>query len=87
MAEKDAVAAIGELLALEEHSSRLALLEQMQHGEKTWSRVKILFPGYVDLSEEAQTNKISNLFNSITGQIQGWDKSSSRKHSQDADKL
>ena len=87
MAMKDAVAAIGELLALEVHSSRLALLEQMQHGEKTWSRVKILFPGYVDLSEEAQTNKISNLFNSITGQIQGWDKSSSRKHSQDADKL
>ncbi len=75
MAEKDAVAAIGELLALEVHSSCLALLEQMQHGEKTWGRVKILFPGYVDLSEKAQTDKISNLFNRITGQLQGWDKS------------
>ena len=55
MAMKDAVAAIGELLALEVHSSRLAALEQMQHGEKTWGRVKTLFPGYVDLSEKAQT--------------------------------
>ena len=75
MAEKDAVAAIGELLALEVHSSRLALLEQMKHGEKTRGRVNILFPGYVDLSEKAQTDNISNLFNRITGQIQGWDKS------------
>lgn len=75
MAEKDAMAALGELLALKVHCDCLTLLEQMRHGEKTWGRVKTLFPGYADLSEAAQADKISNLFNRITGQIQGWDKS------------
>ena len=75
MAEKDAVAALGELLALEVHYGRLTLLEQIKHGEKNWGRVKILFPGYADMSEAAQAKQISNLFNRITGQIKGWDKS------------
>ncbi len=76
MAEKDAMAALGELLALKVHCDRLTLLEQMRHGEKTWGRVKTLFPGYADLSEAAQADIISNLFNRIwadtgLGQKQG----------------
>ena len=65
MAEKDAMAALGELL--EVHSGRLTLLEQMRHGEKTWGRVKILFPGYADLSEAAQAKQISNLSIALLG--------------------
>ncbi len=75
MAEKDAVAALGELLALEVHCSGLALLEQIRHGDRNWGRVKILFPGHADMSEAAQAKQISNLFNRMTGQIKGWDKS------------
>jgi len=45
----------------------LTLLEQMRHGEKTWGRVKILFPGYADLSEAAQAKQISNLSIALLG--------------------
>ncbi len=69
------MAALGELLALEVHCNCLTLLEQMRYGEKTWGRVKILFPGYADLSKAAQADKISHLFNRITGLIQGRGKS------------
>ncbi|DBA90684.1 TPA: hypothetical protein ACH3X1_003901 [Trebouxia sp. C0004] len=57
LAEKDAVAAIGELLALEAHSSRLALLEQMQHGRRPGVESRVYFQA------------INNLFNCITGKI------------------
>jgi len=74
MADKYALAALGELLALEMHHG-LRLLEQITSGEKEWVRVKILFPGYAAKSEEAQTKQVSNLVNRITSQIEGWDKS------------
>ncbi len=73
MADRDALAALGELLAFEVHHG-LRLLEQIRSAEKEWVKVKILFPGCAGKSDEAQTKHISNLMNRMTSQIEGWDK-------------
>ncbi|DBA90927.1 TPA: hypothetical protein ACH3X1_016137 [Trebouxia sp. C0004] len=73
MADRDALAALGELLAFEVHHS-LRLLEQIRSAEKEWVNVKNLFPGCAGKSDEAQTKQISNLMNRMTRQIEGWDK-------------
>ncbi len=73
MADRDALAALGELLAFEVHQG-LRLLEQIRSAEKEWVKVKILFPGCAGKSDEAQTKQISNLMNRMTSQIDGWDK-------------
>ncbi len=53
MADRDA---LGELLAFEVHHG-LRLLEQIRSAEKEWVKVKMLFPGYADKSDEAQTKQ------------------------------
>ncbi len=73
MADRDALAALGELLAFEVHHG-LRLLEQIRSAEKEWVKVKMLFPGHAGKSDEAQTKQISNLMNRMTSQIEGWDK-------------
>jgi len=73
MADRDALAALGELLAFEVHHG-LRLLEQIRSAEKEWVKVKMVVPGYAGKSDKAQTKQISNLMNRITSQIEGWDK-------------
>jgi len=73
MADRDALAALGELLAFEVHHG-LRLLEQIRSAEKEWVKVRMLFPGYAGKSDEAQTKQISNLMNRMTSQTEGWDK-------------
>jgi len=73
MADRDALAALGELLAFEVHHG-LRLLEQIRSAEEEWVKVKMLFPGDAGKSDEAQTRQISNLMNRVSSQIEGWDK-------------
>jgi len=73
MADRDALAALGELLAFEAHHG-LRLLEQIRRAEKEWVKVKMPVPGYAGKSDEAQTKQISNLMSRVTSQIEGWDK-------------
>ena len=73
MADRDAPAALGELLAVEVHHG-LRLLEQIRNAEEEWVKVQMLFPGYAGKSDEAKTKQISNLMNRMTSQVEGWDK-------------
>jgi len=71
MADRDALAALGELLVFEVHHG-LRLLEQIRSAEEEWVKVKMLLPGYAGKSDEAQTKRISNLMTRMTSQIEGW---------------
>ena len=73
MADRDALAALGELLAFEVHYG-LRLLEQIRSAEEEWVKVKMLFPGHPGKSNKAQTRQISNLMNRVSSQTEGWDK-------------
>ena len=73
MADRDALAALGELLAFEVCHG-LRLLEQIRSAEKVWVKAKMLFPGCAGKNDRAQTKQIINLMNRMTSQIEGWDK-------------
>ena len=56
MADRDALAALGELLAFEVHHG-LRLLEHIRSAEKEWVNVKMLLPGYAGEREKLKQNK------------------------------
>ena len=68
MADMDAMAAMGDLLALEIHDG-FQLLQNMRTGSTDWDSMRMLFPGYQDKSETAQVKQISSLLTRMTNQV------------------